>query len=648
MTRSELFGKKNFAPWVTLNIRKLMRSKRRLHTKFKKTQCPKVLDKYKEMRHTLQREIRKSYWAYIEDIIDYTAATNNDRQTKQKKFWSYIKHLRKDSTGVSPLRSQGETFSDAPRKAKILNDQFSSVFTKETPGPLPDKGPSPHPSMPNITISTPGIQKLLANLKPHKATGPDLIPPTVLKELSHEISPILEIIFNMSLQTGQVPNDWKEANIAPIFKKGDKHSPSNYRPVSLTCIIAKCMEHILVSNMMKHLELNNILHPLQHGFRKNYSCETQLLSLFQDLASNPSQIDLIIMDFSKAFDKVPHRRLNYKLDWYGIRGNTREWILDFLSGRSQRVVLEGASSDSEPVVSGVPQGTVLGPVLFLLYINDLPDVVVHRTARLFADDCIVYRPIRNNDDTILLQNDLNKIAEWEFMWQMQFNIDKCFILRVGRPKHKLVHSYTLHNQNLSETDSAKYLGLTITSDLQWNQHINNVTNKANSILGLLRRNLRIPSQTIKTHAYQSLVRPNLEYASTVWDPHTQKNIHRLDMVQRRAARYTCNRYHNISSVTEMVGHLGWEPLATRRRNMRLCMMYKIAHTVVGDPWTEWMTTSKRVTRGFHAWKYIPIYSHHNIYKFSFLPRTIIDWNSLSPHSVDSPSIDTFRARITRN
>ena len=150
-------------------------------------------------------------------------------------------------------------------------------------------------------------------------------------------------------------------------------------------------------------------------------------------------------------------------------------------------------------------------------------------------------------------------------------------------------------------------------------YINNVTNKANSILDLLRRNLRIPSHTIKTHAYQSLVRPHLEYASTVWDPHIQKNIHKLDMVQRRAARHACNRYHNISSVTEMVGHLGWEPLATRRRNMRLCMMYKIAHTVVGDPWTEWLTTSKRVTRGFRAWKYIPIYSQHNIYKFSFLP-----------------------------
>ena len=151
-------------------------------------------------------------------------------------------------------------------------------------------------------------------------------------------------------------------------------------------------------------------------------------------------------------------------------------------------------------------------------------MAVHSTARLFADDCIVHRPIRNNDDTILLQNDLNKIAEWEFMWQMQFNIDKCFILRVGRPKHKLLHVYTLHNQNLSEIDSAKYLGVTITSDLQWNQHINNIINKANSILGLLRRNLRIPSQTIKTHAFQSLVRPHLEYASTVYGTHTPIKI----------------------------------------------------------------------------------------------------------------------------
>ena len=156
---------------------------------------------------------------------------------------------------------------------------------------------------------------------------------------------------------------------------------------------------------------------------------------------------------------------------------------------------------------------------------------------------------------------------------------------------------------------------------------------------------KIPHLFIPSFTSVTLSGPRLHWRFAIW-PVTWKSC--TSLVQRKAARYTCNRYHSISSVTEMVGHLGWEPLATRRRNMRLCMMYTIAHTVVGDPWTEWLTISKRVTRGFHAWKYIPIYSHHNMYKFSFLPRTIIDWNSLSPHSVDNPSIDTFRARITRN
>ena len=294
--------------------------------------------------------------------------------------------------------------------------------------------------------------------------------PTVLKELGLEISPILEILFNTSLYTGQVPDDWKEANIAQILKKGDKHNPVNYRPIFLTCIIGKCMEHILVSNIMQHLDSNKILHALQHGFRKNYSCETQLLSLFQDLASNPSQIDLIIMDFSKDFDKVPHRRLNYKLHWYGIRGTTLQWITAFLTDRAQIVVLEGAASGPSSVISGVPQGTVLGPILVLLYTNDLPDGVVNSTARLFADDCIVYRSIRNVHDAILLQNDLDSIAKWKLTWEIKFNIDKCFIMHSGRARQKIIHQYTLHDQPLVETETAKYLGITLTPTLMEQAH----------------------------------------------------------------------------------------------------------------------------------------------------------------------------------
>ncbi len=410
------------------------------------------------------------------------------------------------------------------------------------------------------------------------------------------------------------------------------------------------MEHIIVSNIAKHLDTNNILHPLQHGFRKNLSCDTQLLSLFHDLAQNSKETDLIIMDFSKAFDKVPHKRLAYKLNWYGVRGRTLDWIGDFLTDRTQRVVLDGSESPLGSVMSGVPQGSVLGPILFLLYINDLPDDTRYSTIRLFADDCILYRPITTLQDSTLLQHDLDKIAEWEERWLMEFNVGKCFSMRVGRQRGRTkLHppNYILHDQILTITDSTKYLGLTLTSDLKWNTHIGKLTSKANSILALLRRNLKIASQPVKTQAYQALVRPHLEYASTVWDPHTQVNIKKLEMVQRRAARYVCNRWHNTSSVSAMLGDLGWESLALRRQNARLCMMYKITHGPALASWLQHLTPNTRITRGSHPWRYTPISPHNDVYKYSFLPRTVIAWNSLPPDLVSRPSLDSFRAGLAK-
>ena len=175
------------------------------------------------------------------------------------------------------------------------------------------------------------------------------------------------------------------------------------------------------------------------------------------------------------------------------------------------------------------------------------------------------------------------------------------------------------------------------------KHVSNITSKANSTLGILRRHLRLSSHTVKTHAYQALVRPHLEYASAVWDPHTHYNTQKLEMVQRRAARYVCNRWHNTSSVTGMLSQLEWVPLATRRANTRLCMMYRVAHTPVGDPWTPWQTFAQHTT--LHACKYIPISTSHDAYKFSFLPCTIIAWNQLPSIIITDPSLDAFRSRL---
>ena len=278
----------------------------------------------------------------------------------------------------------------------------------------------PYPSMPDIKVTKEGVEKLLKKINPSKPCGPDMIPARILRDMADEISPVLTLIFQSTLDLGEVPEDWKSANVSPIFKKGDRFKASNYRPVSLTSLCCKLQEHIITSNVMSHLDHHKILTDCQHGFRARRSCETQLLTLVHELAETVDkggQMDLVILDFSKAFDRVPHRRLLGKLNHYGIRGQTHEWIKSFLSGRTQQVIVDGATSEKAPVVSDVPQGTVLGPLLFLLFINDLPDWVTSRT-RLFADDCIVYRKIQTPQDCNQLQRDLDSLAQWESTWGM--------------------------------------------------------------------------------------------------------------------------------------------------------------------------------------------------------------------------------------
>ena len=285
-----------------------------------------------------------------------------------RRIWSYVKKQRKSNSGVPPLKDNGVLITDAKGKAELLNRQFDQafsdgkVYTDENIKQKCSVEDVLHPAMPDITITNEGVRKLILNLDASKAPGPDGISPRVLKELADDIAPSLTAIFKRSYETGKVPTCWKLAYVSPIYKKGEHYKPSNYRPISLTSIPCKIMEHIIVSNTMKHLEEKKILTPNQHGFRAKHSCESQLIQLTDELTSNLDdevQTDVIVLDFAKAFDKVNHSLLVYKLDHYGIQGKTNKWIKDFLDDRHQAVVVDGCKSNTIPYTSPVFHRTQL-------------------------------------------------------------------------------------------------------------------------------------------------------------------------------------------------------------------------------------------------------------------------------------------------
>ena len=262
------------------------------------------LTKYKQLQKDTQYECKKAYNIYVRDIV------SDDKNPK--KLYSFINSKRCDSSGAPLLKRNGVGHSDPKIKATILNDQFSSIFTEEDTSLMPTLDSQPAPPMDNFTISCNGVEKLLRDLNPHKAQGPDNIPACFLKEFAPELAPAITLIFKASLKQGKVPADWKKANVTPLFKKGDRTAAVNYRPISLTSLCCKLMEHIIHSQVMRHLDHHNILADQQHGFRKRRSTESQLILTIQDLTAGieeGDQIDAILLDFSKAFDNVSHQRL---------------------------------------------------------------------------------------------------------------------------------------------------------------------------------------------------------------------------------------------------------------------------------------------------------------------------------------------------
>ena len=347
------------------------------------------------------------------------------------------------------------------------------------------------------------------------------------------------------------------------------------------------------------------------------------------------QVDTFILDFEKAFDTPPHELLKCKLFGYGIRGKTLLWIDSFLCSRQQRVVINGAKSKWAPVLSGVPQGTVLGPLLFSLYINDIM-VDIDSEIRLFADDCVCYHQIHSIEDTVKLQRDINRLGRWARKWGMRFQPTKCNMMQLTRKRvKKVIATYTLEGTVLENVDRIKYLGVTITNDLKWNTHVGNICTKANRTLGFLRRNISSCPRDVKEMAYKGLVRPILEYASPVWDPSGKTLQDELEKVQNRAARFVTGNYnYETGSMTKVLEQLKWESLKQRRKGSRLILFYKGLKGQASIPVDD-LKSPLRNTRHQHSKPFQVPYARTDAYRHSFFPETIRDWNALPASTVSS-------------
>ena len=621
-------------PWINDTIKRLARRKQRAWRKAKRTNKPTDWDRFKSLKKETRRENRKGYQGYIRCLIEDDA---------DKNLWRLIKSRKTESVGIAPLKKNGLVFSQSKDKANILNNQFSSVFTQEDLDNLPDLGESPQPTMPDINITVNGIEKLLKNLNSRKAAGPDGIPCRLLQCVAKELAPALTKLFNTSLNTGQVPKEWCHAIVQPIFKKGDRSNAANYRPISLTCVCCKLMEHVIRSHITDHFESNGLYSDAQHGFRKRRSCETQLLLTVDDLAKEidkGGQTDTILLDYAKAFDKVPHQRLVMKLFHYGIRGKALIWIQNFLANRTQQVVVEGERSEMADVTSGVPQGSVIGPTLFLVYINDIGDNISSKL-RLFADDTILYRNIRNNTDALKLQDDLTKLQLWEQCWQMEFNVTKCHVLSVTNKKKPTPITYHLHGHQLEEVESAKYLGVELTKKLSWGKHVTNTAAKVNKTSAFICRNLKGCPTSVQTHCFKALARPVAEYASPVWDPHCQNHIDVLEASQRRAARRILKDFDRETSATSLLNRLELEPLHQRRKVDKAAMVYRIVNDLVDIQASAHFQQANRRLRGQQN-KFIVPQSRTAIHLHSFFPSATRVWNSVTQTAVTAPSVASFK------
>jgi hypothetical protein len=642
-------GERRKKPGVTAEIAKAIKKKHRSWTRYMETRTPAKYKEYARSRNKSKALVKKATREHEKKIAD-------NAKKNPKEFWSYANLKMKSREKVAEIYSNNqktETTADDKEKARIMNDFFASVFTDEPVGeaPTPEERNYEEP-LTTIEFEEQAIAEKLKGLDPSKSKGPDNIHPRVLKELHAQIAKPLKELFEKCLRTGDIPADWRKANVTAIYKKGDKHEPSNYRPVSLTAVPCKVMEFFVREAIVDHMERNGLFTEYQFGFRARRSTTLQLLLALEEWTKRLDEglvVDTCYIDVKKAFDTVPHRRLLKKLNSYGIQGEILRWIEAFLRDREQSVTINGEKSEAVRVKSGVPQGSVLGPTLFIIYVNDMPEVVQSHLL-LYADDSKLYRAVKENKDVEYLQSDLDALQEWSNKWLLTFHPEKCKVIRIGN-KEQARPTYVMRSGSgvgmpVMWTAAEKDLGVIVDEGLRFQKEIETRLKKGNTIVGVIRRTFSYLDERMFKTLFTALVRPHLEYACSVWMPHLLKDIRSLEGVQRRATRMVPS-LRNLS-YPERLQKLGLPTLSYRRRRGDAIECYKIFNGQYNiDPAKFFTIAEERRTRG-HEMKVVKKSARTTTRQQVFSMRVVNDWNSLPESVVSAPSLNSFKNRLDQH